>query len=158
MARSTDESHLNALSICYFVWAGLMFLFAWIPLVHVFMGLQIARGKLPFFFPVPAGKDGPEFDFPPQIGYVFVALGVFFICMGVTFAFLNLLAGFRLNSRKSRVFTIVIACLNCLQFPFGTALGVFTIVVLSRQSVVALYAQANAGGTGGAPPPVPGGG
>jgi hypothetical protein len=34
---------------------------------------------------------------------------------------------------------MVIAGINCLSFPFGTALGIFTLIVLSRESVQALY-------------------
>jgi hypothetical protein len=36
---------------------------------------------------------------------------------------------------------LIIAVLNCLQIPFGTALGVFTIIVLSRDSVRELYSR-----------------
>jgi hypothetical protein len=32
------------------------------------------------------------------------------------------------------------ACIECLFIPFGTILGVFTVVVLSRESVKALFA------------------
>ncbi len=31
------------------------------------------------------------------------------------------------------MFSIVVAGLDCFQIPFGTALGVFTIIVLSRK-------------------------
>jgi hypothetical protein len=38
------------------------------------------------------------------------------------------------------MFSLVIAGLNCIQIPFGTALGVFTIIVLLRDSVREAYA------------------
>jgi len=54
---------------------------------------------------------------------------------------LNILAAMFLRQRKHRVFTMVVAGLICLQFPFGTALGVFTFVVLMRESVRESYAR-----------------
>jgi hypothetical protein len=35
--------------------------------------------------------------------------------------------------------SLIVAELNCLQFPFGTVLGEFTFVVLLRGSVIELY-------------------
>jgi hypothetical protein len=42
-------------------------------------------------------------------------------------------------ARKAYSFALVIACIECLFVPFGTILGVFTIVTLSRESVKALF-------------------
>lgn len=53
---------------------------------------------------------------------------------------LNVLSGFFLLQKRNRLFSLIIGGLNCLQIPFGTALGVFTILVLSRDSVRQLYA------------------
>jgi len=36
-------------------------------------------------------------------------------------------------------FAFVMACIECLFIPFGTILGVFTIIVLSRESVKTLF-------------------
>ena len=44
-----------------------------------------------------------------------------------------------LKKRQKRTFSFVIACICCMNIPLGTALGVFTLVVLSRQSVKAIY-------------------
>ena len=54
---------------------------------------------------------------------------------------LNLLSAGFLWQKRNRLFSIVIAGLDCLQIPFGTALGVFTIIVLSRESVRELYSR-----------------
>jgi hypothetical protein len=50
-----------------------------------------------------------------------------------------LMAGRCLSRRKGYSFALVMACVECLFVPFGTILGVFTIVVLSRESVRALF-------------------
>jgi hypothetical protein len=44
-----------------------------------------------------------------------------------------------LKRRQKRTFSLVMACMCCMNIPLGTALGVFTLVVLSRQSVKAIY-------------------
>ena len=54
-------------------------------------------------------------------------------------SFLNVLSGLFLLKKRNRLFSLIIGGLNCLQIPFGTALGVFTLLVLSRDSVRHLY-------------------
>lgn len=48
-------------------------------------------------------------------------------------------AGRSLSRRRHYVFCLVAAGLACLSFPLGTALGVFTFMVLQRPSVKALF-------------------
>lgn len=55
---------------------------------------------------------------------------------------LNLLAGFFLRARTHRIFTFVVAAINCFYMPLGTALGIFTFIVLLRDSVRRLYEPA----------------
>jgi hypothetical protein len=61
--------------------------------------------------------------------------GAWFPASGV----LNVISGLCLRARKYRAFSLVVACVNCLHIPLGTVLGVFTIVVLVRDSVRELY-------------------
>ena len=75
----------------------------------------------------------PEMMTFMHIIYVFVG---FSIVVGTV---LNILAAMFLRQRKHRMFTMVVAGLICLQFPFGTILGVFTFVVLMRESVRESY-------------------
>ena len=56
-----------------------------------------------------------------------------------------LIAGRSLALRKRYSFVLVMACIECLFIPFGTILGVFTIVVLSRESVRGLFSTRNCG-------------
>ena len=44
--------------------------------------------------------------------------------------------------RRARTFSLVMAGVNCLSVPLGTTLGVFTFIVLLRESVAAQYALA----------------
>ena len=52
---------------------------------------------------------------------------------------LNTMSARRISRRKGRVFSMVVAGLNCLSLPLGTALGIFTLVVLTRPSVAKSY-------------------
>jgi hypothetical protein len=55
-----------------------------------------------------------------------------------------LLAGRCLSRNKHYTFALVMACIECLFIPFGTILGVFTIIALSRESVRTLFSTGTA--------------
>ena len=46
-----------------------------------------------------------------------------------------ILAGIKLCKKKSRTFCQIIAGITCISFPIGTALGVFSLITLSKESV-----------------------
>jgi len=80
---------------------------------------------------------------PPEfLGWIFIVLGSFLFLLGIAMAICILIAGRCLSRRKCYSFALVIACIECLFIPFGTVLGVFTIVVLSRESVRELFSAA----------------
>jgi hypothetical protein len=55
--------------------------------------------------------------------------------------------------RLLSIFHYAVAAIACMFMPFGTVLGVFTIIVLMRPSVKELFAAA---GSSAAPAPGPG--
>jgi hypothetical protein len=125
---SQDEEHLRLLRIFHYVYAGVTAVFALFPIVHVAMGIAIVTGAMP----ASSGPGGP----PPEfLGWLFVGLGGIIILMGATIALASFFAGRMIGERRGRLFCMVLAGFNCLNMPFGTALGVFTLVVLSRPSV-----------------------
>lgn len=63
-----------------------------------------------------------------------------FILCGWTLAGLVIAAGRKLQRRVSRTFCLVVAGVECVMMPLGTVLGVFTIVVLMKDSVQKLFA------------------
>jgi len=84
----------------------------------------------------------PTQEVPPAaLGWAFVGLGIFLFLLGVTFALVLALAGRSLSRRRRYWFAFVVACIECIFIPFGTILGVFTIIVLSRESVKTLFRQ-----------------
>ena len=48
--------------------------------------------------------------------------------------------------RRKRMFSYVMAAILCAFMPFGTVLGVFTLIVLGRESVRQLYLEKQATG------------
>jgi hypothetical protein len=93
-------------------------------------------------------KGGP----PPQA--IFGMFQIFYAIMGFFLTgccVVNVLSARFLRQRRHRVFSIVVAGLNCLHMPIGTVLGVFTIILLCRDSVVAAYGNGGAGEKNGFP-------
>ncbi len=48
-------------------------------------------------------------------------------------------AGYYLSKRQHYTFCLVMAGVECIFIPFGTVLGIFTIIVLARPVVKALF-------------------
>jgi hypothetical protein len=69
--------------------------------------------------------------------WFYAALGTWFAVSGL----LNVLSGVFLRRFRHRLFSLIVAGFNCFHVPLGTILGVFTFIVLSRDSVVKSYAQ-----------------
>jgi hypothetical protein len=132
-----DDEHLRLLSIFYYLKGGITALFACIPIIHVVLGLAFIITPHAFGH----GNDQP----PAFLGWLFVILGSAIIFLGWAFAILVLIAGRCLSRRKHYTFCFVVACIECLSVPFGTVLGVFTLLVLNRASVKQLFDPRAAG-------------
>jgi hypothetical protein len=131
--KSEDEEQLRLLSIFHYVCAGLIALCACIPIFHLAIGLAIIIRPEVF---------GPARNHPPAImGWLFALLGGGIILFGWTVAGLLVFAGRCLSQRRHYTLCLVAAGVSCLFMPFGTVLGVFTIVVLSRPTVKSLFGK-----------------
>ena len=128
-----DSDRLRLLAIFHYIVAGLAALFSFFPLLYAAMGaFFIWAAQHPN--PKQTGEPPPEF-----LGWIFIACGSFFFLLGLAMAICILIAGRSLAMRKRYLFAFVIACVECIFMPFGTVLGVFTIIALSRESVKALF-------------------
>ena len=146
--NSDDLSHLKTLSICHYVWGGLTMFLSCIFIIHVVTGILIANGVPSNATWSPPTNTGSQFstpNFPHQsgpprfVGYIMAAMGGCAVLFGWALGTLTIISGRRIAWRRSRTFSIVMAGINCIYFPFGTVLGVFTIVVLAQDSVKRLY-------------------
>lgn len=127
-----DETHLNNLAVAHYVVGGLMALCSCMPLLHMGIGLSMVLGGDDFF--QMEGNPPPEF-----FGWMFFGLGLLFFLMGQAFSISIIVSGRFLKRRKNYLFSFILACLSCAFFPFGTLLGVFTVIVLSKEPVKELF-------------------
>ena len=125
-----DEEQLRLLAILWKVSAGITAFYSLFGLIYVGMGAVFA------FIPFSESAGEP----PPEFFAVFMGLiGLAFLVIGMTIAALKWHVGRLLTERRGTTFIQVIAGLSCLEVPYGTALGVFTFIVLGRPSVRALF-------------------
>ncbi|HEX2862007.1 MAG TPA: hypothetical protein VHN79_10225 [Lacunisphaera sp.] len=137
--RKVDAEHLKLLAVFHFVLAGLAVLGLGFLVLHwLFMSS---------FFDNPAmwenakpPQPAPPKEFFAIFKWFYAFMGVIIVGGGVA----SLVSGFCILRRQARIFSIVVGGLTCLMFPLGTALGVFTMVVLLRESVAEEYAARRA--------------
>ena len=131
-----DDEHLKMLSLGYAVSAGVSAFYSLFGLVYVFMGIMMstALSHLPQTPANPAQAPPPAF-----VGWIFGFFGLAFFLIAIAVTAARFRAAWCIKHRKSRVFCMVIAGIGCLEFPYGTVLGIFSFLVLGRGSVVALF-------------------
>ena len=127
-----DADHLRLLSIFHYVYGGLQIALCTVFLFHCVLGLlMLTRPEI--FGPNPP---------PTWLGALMMGLGAFVILLGWGMGICTIYSARCLARRERRTFSVVMAAINCLSVPFGTALGVSTLIVLSRDSVRQLYGVA----------------
>ncbi len=132
-----DEEHLRLLSIFHFILGGLSALAFCIPLIHLTLGIALVTGI------IPSGQKGEEV--PQQVvGWFFIGCASLAIVLGWSYSISMVIAGRRLRQHRTYTFCITMAALSCASVPFGTCLGVFTILVLARPSVKQLFEKQKA--------------
>ena len=132
-----DEEQLRLLAMFHHVVAGLGVLLSLLPVFHLAMGIMLLTGQLD------TGRPTDGFN-PAIIGWLFIAFPVVWIIAGLTGAVCMFLAGRHLRRRERYMFCQVIAGVMCVFVPFGTVLGVFTLLVLQRQTVRNAFAMSDA--------------
>lgn len=131
-----DNEQLDLLGVFHYVVAGLAAVFACFPLIHLFLGIALMTGS--FGTDTPSGGMGPRL-----VGLVFVLFASAFILAGWTLAVCLFFAGRYLRGRRRYMFCLVMGGVECIFVPFGTVLGVFTIITLQRPTVKELFATAS---------------
>lgn len=126
-----DLEHLRLLSIFHYIVAGITALFSLFPVIHLVIGIAMVTGKME------AGDPDAAIA-----GWFFVGIAVLFIAFGLTFAGFIAYAGRCLRQRRRHTLCLVVAALECMMMPFGTVLGVFTLILLTKPPVKALFADA----------------
>jgi hypothetical protein len=139
------RDQVRLLGIFHFVVAAFSGLFSLLPSLYVLMGAWMLRGGFP---------QAPQAPPPPEIvGWAMIAMGSFLMLLGFAFTALLAVAGRFLLVHRHWTFCVVVAAIACAAFPVGTALGVFTILVLARPEVKAAFGAAPLDTAVVAPPP-----
>jgi Zn-dependent protease len=126
-----DQEHLFLLKLSYYIMAGMTGFFSLFALIYIGLGAVFASGVMP---PTPGNPSDPRF-----MGLMFLCIGLVVLFIGLSITFLTYWAGRCIRDRRHRTFCVIVACLSCLHVPFGTAIGVCTLIVLGRPSVQALF-------------------
>jgi hypothetical protein len=124
-----DEKYLNLLSIFHYVVAGLGILFSCIFFIHIAIGIAMLCGAMD------QGSNPP----PRFLGIFFIVFPSLFIMAAWILAGFVITSGVNLKRRRYHNFCMVIAAVECIMMPFGTILGVFTIILLMKDSVKKLF-------------------
>jgi di/tricarboxylate transporter len=131
----SDLEHVKLLGIFHYVMAAMHCIGVCVGGIYVFMGAGMAAT----FRNLPASESPPAPEFADMMGTMFGVLGAGIALFSLGLVLLTAYAGFSLHQHQRRTFCLVIAGIQCLSFPLGTALGVFTIIVLMRPAVSDLF-------------------
>lgn len=87
--------------------------------------------------PTPTPKPS---EAPPRIMFaIFAGIAGMIMFIGWTIGGLTIYAGRCIKKRKNYVFVIVISALKCIFVPYGTLLGVLSLIVLSKPHIRSLF-------------------
>lgn len=128
------KHHLSTLSVLHYVYGVLICICGSALLALVFAGSFLNSDWF-----LHQGSEAP----PTWLGPFLCTLGWGLFVLVEAQGIMNLVSARMIEKRKGRTFTQVIAALNCLNIPFGIALGIFTFVVLGDKEVRAEYGLIN---------------
>jgi hypothetical protein len=140
MEEEKYRGFLLALEICQYVWAGISLLGSCFMSIYFFIGIAVMNGGMGN-----TRGQGP----PPEMGIIFMIFGGVAMALLLTTAILNLVSAISIRKRKRKMLTMIMAGVNCISVPLGTALGVFTFILMSNDIVTRMYTKsAREQGTG----------
>lgn len=129
-----DEKNVNnlkLLTIFHYVWGGLTAVCGCFPVPYILMGGAMLVSP-------PTGDAEAQ-----AMGGTFVVVGLLTMLLIWAIAGLIIYAGKSIAQRKRWMFCLIVAGICCLNFPFGTALGVCTLIVLLKPEVKAAFGVPN---------------
>lgn len=138
IASEQELKHLDLLSTFHYVLGAITGLFACFPILHIIMGITFI-----------IGLDGAEIGDKEGaiaahlMGWIFVIMGSILVLAGWLVATLMVVTGINLKKRKRYTFCMVTSAIECTFMPFGTVLGILTIVMLSKPHIKALFSNEN---------------
>jgi hypothetical protein len=140
-----DDEHLRLLTIGFYVSAAMTAFVSLAGLFYAAMGFFIGAAVSHTVRNAAESAQGADNAVAPQfIGALFGIIGLVIFVVALAFAGAKVYAALCLKRRRGRTFCLVIAAISCLEVPWGTLLGVFTIIVLERPTVSRQFLPINA--------------
>ncbi len=119
------QDNIGLLAIFYKIVGVIMFLFSLLPCIHLIIGIAIMAGGFSF-------DDGaPPFIF----GLVFTIIPLIFISCGVALSISMFMCSRYLEAKSNYRFCQIVSGISCIFMPFGTVLGVLTLIELSKDPI-----------------------
>lgn len=134
-----DEEHLRLLVIFHRIYGIIVIVFSLLSIGYFLL--------LGFIFSYPEDHSRytyTAFQAPnPEFMNVFLIVMIILLAVCLIVGVCNILSAQYIKKRKSRIFSIVVACVDCVSIPMGTIIGILTLVVLLRTSVIEFYKTSN---------------
>jgi len=127
-----DTKHLDLLSTLHYFAGAIMAFFSCFPLLHIGWGL--ATGSRQLFNISLISQPSNEW------GWIFVLMESIFFALGLNMAICIMIVGWKLKRRKSRLFCMSVAGMECIFLPFGVLLGGTTLIALNKVSIKEMFA------------------
>jgi len=132
--ETKEDIHLNLLSTFHYIVGGIGVFFACFPLIHLSIGVAMLTGSIPLGTSLDNSNQPPEW-----FGMIFAMMGGLFFLLGQATAWCTIYSAKCLKQRKKHTYSFIIACILCMFVPFGTILGIFSIITLNKSEVKDLY-------------------
>ena len=132
MTADLDTEHLRLLALFHYIQGGIWAVTSCFFIIYIFMGLILTFGAA-----ASHSHNAP----PAAFGLIFTGIGAVAVVLGWSWSALTIYAGRCLTQRKHHLFCLIIAGISCVLLPYGTILGILTIMVLQRPTVQAMFDQ-----------------
>ena len=133
--RIIDDEHLKLLSLFHYISGGITLAFALFfgaYFILIFYILSLAEFQKDINPPL--NKAMPEAFFT-----IMLTIFMIIFILGLLFGIGQIISGRLLKLRQLRWFSFTVGIINLLNFPYGTILGIFTIIAIERDSVKQQY-------------------
>ena len=130
-----DEEHLKLLSLFHYIKGALTVGFSLLGILYFLFMTSLFKmiGR------VEGQSHHYAQDFPHEIFSYLMFLMWILILLFLTFGVLQIFSGDYIRNKRHRIFSFVVGIVQLIEIPYGTILGIMTILVLSRSSVKGKY-------------------
>ncbi len=133
--RIIDQEHLRLLALFHYIAGGLTVAFSSLFIFHTLLFALVASHPEWIADHLLQQTAALPFNLMRVLAFVMGSV----VTLGVAFGVAQILSGRFIARRCYRGMSLAVAIVNLVLIPYGTLLGVFTLLVLARRSVRDLY-------------------